>query len=98
MLPLERVLAVLGVSSRTLARRRRERRFSTDESDRVLRVARLFAKVLELYEGDRDGAATWVTTGQLVVGRCTPLDLARTELGAREVERLVGRLQQGVFS
>jgi putative toxin-antitoxin system antitoxin component (TIGR02293 family) len=51
-----------------------------------------------LFEGDRDAAVEWLTTPQTALGDRVPLDLARTEIGAREVERLVGRLDHGVFS
>jgi putative toxin-antitoxin system antitoxin component (TIGR02293 family) len=58
----------------------------------------LFGKTLELFEGDRDVATEWLTTAQPALGGAVPLDLARTEVGAREIERLVGRLEHGVFS
>jgi putative toxin-antitoxin system antitoxin component (TIGR02293 family) len=58
----------------------------------------LFANTLELFEGDRDAATDWLTTAQPALGGIVPLDLAKSEVGAREVERLVGRLEHGVFS
>jgi putative toxin-antitoxin system antitoxin component (TIGR02293 family) len=97
-LPFERVLALINIPRRTLTRRKREGRFLPDESDRLLRASRLFGKTLELFEGDRDAATEWLTTAQPALGGTIPLDLARTEVGAREVERLVNRLEHGVFS
>jgi putative toxin-antitoxin system antitoxin component (TIGR02293 family) len=64
----------------------------------LFRAARLFGRTLQLFEGDRDAAVEWLTTPQTALGDRVPLDLARTEIGAREVERLVGRLDHGVFS
>jgi putative toxin-antitoxin system antitoxin component (TIGR02293 family) len=58
----------------------------------------LFGKTLELFEGDRDAATEWLTTAQPALGGSVPLDLAKSDVGAREVERLVGRLEHGVFS
>jgi hypothetical protein len=39
------------------------------------------------------GATLWAALGGAV-----PLAVARTELGALEVERLIGRLEHGVFT
>ncbi|MEK7859978.1 MAG: antitoxin Xre/MbcA/ParS toxin-binding domain-containing protein [Chloroflexota bacterium] len=97
-LPFERLTELVDIPRRTLTRRKREGRFLPDESDRLLRASRLFGKTLELFEGDRDAATEWLTTAQPALGGAVPLDLARTEVGAREVEGLVGRLEHGVFS
>lgn len=97
-LPFESLLALVAIPRRTLTRRKREGRFLPDESDRLLRASRLFGRTLELFEGDRQAAADWLTTAQPALGGATPLDLARTDVGAREVERLIHRLEHGVFS
>jgi putative toxin-antitoxin system antitoxin component (TIGR02293 family) len=97
-LPAERVMALIDVPRRTLARRKRDGRFLPSESDRLLRAARLFGQALALFEGDRVAAKDWLETAQRALGAATPLDLARSEVGAREVERLIGRLEHGVFS
>lgn len=97
-LSFERVTDLIDIPRRTMTRRKRDGRFLPDESDRLLRASRLFGKTLELFEGDRDAATEWLTTAQPALGGTIPLDLARTEIGAREVERLVGRLEHGVFA
>ena len=98
LLSFERVTDLIDIPRRTMTRRKRDGRFLPDESDRLLRASRLFGKTLELFEGDRDVATEWLTTAQRALGGAVPLDLARTEVGAREVEQLVGRLEHGVFS
>jgi putative toxin-antitoxin system antitoxin component (TIGR02293 family) len=97
-LPLESLLALIDMPLRTLTRRKREGRFLPAESDRLLRATRLFGRTLELFEGDRHAATDWLTTAQPALGGATPLDLASTDVGAREVERLIHRLEHGVFS
>lgn len=97
-LSIERVTELVGIPRRTLTRRKREGRFLPDESDRLLRASRLFGNALELFEGDRDAATEWLTAAQPALGGATPIDLAKTDWGAREVERLIGRLEHGVFS
>ena len=97
-LPNERLLRLVDISRRTLVRRRTEGRFLPDESDRMLRTARVFAAALSLFEGDRESALSWLEEPQLAFGGAMPLDIARTEVGAREVEDLAYRLEHGVFS
>ena len=92
------VLVLVSIPRRTLTRRKREGRFHQDESDRLLRASRLFGRVLGLFEGNRDAAKHWLSEPQRALGGEVPLVLARTELGALEVERLIGRLEHGVFT
>jgi putative toxin-antitoxin system antitoxin component (TIGR02293 family) len=84
------------IPARTLARRKGEGRFDPEESDRLLRVARIFGHALDLFEGDVDGARRWLETAQVALGGLVPLDLVRTDVGAREVEQLIGRLEYGI--
>jgi putative toxin-antitoxin system antitoxin component (TIGR02293 family) len=67
-------------------------------SDHRLRASRVLAKALELFEGDRDAASEWIHSPLPALGGETPIDIARTELGARQVENLVGRIEHGVYS
>lgn len=97
-LSFDAVIALLDIPRRTMTRRKAEGRFLPSESDRLLRASRLFAEVLELFEGNRDAAAGWLEAAQPALGDAAPLDLARTEVGSREVERLIARLEHGVFS
>lgn len=94
----ETLLEWLQIAPRTLTRRKQQGRLAADESDRLLRAARVFGRALELFEGDRDGAVGWLFTAQPALGGALPAEIARTELGAREVENLVGRLEHGVYS
>lgn len=92
------IASVLGIPERTLARRKAAGTLAPDESGRLLRVATVFEKAVGLFEGDVAGAVTWLTSPKSALGHETPLDFSRTELGAREVENLIGRLEHGVFS
>lgn len=89
---------VLGIPERTLARRRASGTLSSEESERLLRVSNIFEKCLELFEGDKSATVTWLTTPKKAFNSQTPLSYSRTELGAREVENLIGRIEHGVFS
>ena len=59
---------------------------------------RVFGRALELFEGDSQAAERWLSSPRAALGGATPLELAKTEAGAREVEALIGRLEHGVFS
>lgn len=92
------IVRLLGMTQRTLARRKREGRLAPAESDRLLAVARLFARSLDLFEGDLDSAIRWLHRPQPSLGGSAPIEAAATELGTTEVERLIGRLEEGVFA
>ena len=97
-LSFERISDLIDIPRRTMTRRKREGRFLPVESDRLLRASRVFGKTLELFEGDRDAATEGLRTAQPALGGGVPLDLAKSEVGAQEVERVVGRLEHGVFA
>jgi putative toxin-antitoxin system antitoxin component (TIGR02293 family) len=96
-LPLDRITELVDIPRRTLTRRKGEGRFLPEESDRLLSASRLFGLALALFEGDPAVAADWLTRPQPGLGGAVPIDLAKTGLGAREVETLLGRLEHGVF-
>ncbi len=97
-LPAHTFAAVLHIPLRTLQRRKDEERLRPDESDRLVRLARLFGEALRLFEGDAPAARAWLESPLAALGGTTPLDLAQTEPGAGEVETLIGRLEHGVFA
>jgi putative toxin-antitoxin system antitoxin component (TIGR02293 family) len=97
-LELAKIAELIGIPDRTLARRKAAGRLSSQESERLLRISRLFEKAIDLFEGDRTAAVKWMSTPRAALDTQTPLEYSRTEVGAREVEDLIGRLEHGVFS
>jgi putative toxin-antitoxin system antitoxin component (TIGR02293 family) len=96
--PRKELAGVLSIPVSTLTRRRREGGLHVDESDRVLRIARLYDLAVAMMQGDEDAASVWLRTPQNSFDSETPLFRAGTELGARQVEDLIGRLCHGVFN
>jgi putative toxin-antitoxin system antitoxin component (TIGR02293 family) len=90
--------SLIGIPERTLARRKTAGRLSSDESERLLRISILVEKAAALFEGDVEAATTWLLSPAKYLQNQQPLYYARTEIGAREVEDLIGRLEHGVFS
>ena len=90
--------SVLGIPGRTLARRKAQGKLTPEESERLLRIAAVFDRAVDLFEGDAAAAVHWLVTPKKMFGGHSALQYSRTELGAREVENLIGRLEHGVFS
>ena len=96
-LPFEQLAAQLAISRSTLQRRKVSGRLSPDESDKVIRYSRLIQQAADFF-GDIEKARAWLKHPQYGLGGAVPLDYARTEAGAREVENLLGRMKYGVYS
>ncbi len=96
-LPLDRLASQLGLARATLHRRKTSGRLTPDESDKVVRFARLLGHAVHLF-GTVEDARRWLKSPQRGLGGAVPLDYAQTEAGAREVENLLGRIDYGVYS
>jgi len=97
-LSLEELGAVMQTPPRRLARRKTERRLTPSESERLYRLALVFEKAVNLFEGDVPAARRWLQTPNLALAQQSPLEMTETEVGAREVENLIGRLEHGVLT
>jgi putative toxin-antitoxin system antitoxin component (TIGR02293 family) len=89
--------AALHLPQRTIARRKKERKLQADESDRLLRLARVSAQAAETL-GSEEMAARWLRRPNRALGNQTPLDLIDTDIGARQVEEVLGRIEHGIIS
>lgn len=87
---------IVNIPKRTLTRRKQQGRLNADESEKVLRIARLYDRALEVFE-DQQATEKWLKEPARGLGEAIPLKYARTELGAQEVERLLIRIEHGVF-
>ena len=97
-LSIESIADVVQIPLRTLARRKKAGRLESLESERLLRLGLIFEQALDLFDGDRTAAQRWLTSPAKALGGESPLTHTQTEIGAREVEDLIGRLEHGVFS
>lgn len=97
-LPLERLRVAVRITPRTLTRRKKEKKLSPEESDRLVSVSRLLAQTFELFEGNEEAGIRWFTSPNRALGGQSPIEVAATETGTREVENLIGRLEHGVFT
>jgi putative toxin-antitoxin system antitoxin component (TIGR02293 family) len=80
---------------KTLMNRRRLGRLTPEQSDRLVRVARLIAVAEETF-GNQDKANVWLRRPTTALGGERPLDLLDTDEGARQVETLLGHIGHGI--
>ncbi|MDQ6707201.1 MAG: DUF2384 domain-containing protein [Acidobacteriota bacterium] len=96
-LTLKELAESLNLSARSLQRRRAAGRLAPFESDRVYRLARILA-LGEHFLGDHDKAVRWMKRPNRALGGVAPLAAIDTELGARTVENVLGRIAFGGVS
>ena len=87
-IPARELAAVLSIPPRTLTRRRSAERLAPDESDRLLRLARLVELTLVVFEDERAARAWLIEPKRLLDGE-SPLRHADTAPGARAVEDML---------
>jgi putative toxin-antitoxin system antitoxin component (TIGR02293 family) len=97
-LSIETIADVARIPARTLSRRKASGRLEPDESERLLRLSNLVDKATALFESDRQAAIEWLCRPQKALGDGVPLQYAKSEIGARAVEDLIGRLEHGIFT
>ncbi|GBU13450.1 hypothetical protein AwEntero_20510 [Enterobacterales bacterium] len=92
------LLEIMGINERSFARRKAENGLlKTDESERVARLIRIVDAATDLFEGDRSAALDWIRRPAPAFGGIAPVEMLASEAGALEVNRLIGRLEYGVF-
>jgi len=94
----QQLAELVQISDRTLVRRRKVGVLNSEESERLLRFARIFTLAIELFECDNSATQNWLSSTNRALGGETPLEASKTEEGSREVENLIARLEHGVFS
>jgi putative toxin-antitoxin system antitoxin component (TIGR02293 family) len=80
---------------KTLANRRKLGTLTREQSDRLVRVARVIAAAEEAF-GGREKAGTWLRRPTAALAGESPLDWLDTDEGARAVETLLGRIAHGI--
>jgi len=87
----------LVIPLRTLQHRRSKReKLTVEESDRVLRIVRVLSQT-EMVYGSRDRALYWLRRPVARLKDRAPLDLLRTDTGARLVEEILVQIDEGMF-
>jgi putative toxin-antitoxin system antitoxin component (TIGR02293 family) len=87
----------LNIPERTLTRRLKEDRLTPDESEKVLRLGRIWERAVAVFAGHA-AARDWLKTANPVLENEAPLSLLDADIGAEAVQDLLGRIEHGVFS
>jgi len=89
---------LLGISEKTLSRARAaESKLEPVASDRLVRVARVLAMAIDVLE-DEAAAVHWLKRPQIGLGGRIPLAMLTTDPGRDQVEKLLLRIEHGVYS
>lgn len=89
---------LIHIPARTYARRvAAKSRLKVPEGERAVRLMRLYDLAKKIFVTD-ENTRGWFHGKIRALGGKTPLEFARTEPGAREVENIIGRIEDGIFS
>jgi putative toxin-antitoxin system antitoxin component (TIGR02293 family) len=89
--------SLVNINEKTLERRlKAHARLKPDESERVARLMRIISLAASVLESEAH-AREWLNRPLRELGGRTPLQMTATEPGAREVERVLGRIEHGIF-
>jgi putative toxin-antitoxin system antitoxin component (TIGR02293 family) len=92
-----KVGSLVNINEKTLERRlKAHARLKPDESERVARLMRIISLAASVLESEAHARA-WLNRPLRELGGRTPLQMTATEPGAREVERVLGRIEHGIF-
>jgi len=86
------------IPARTLKHRRARREpLSTDESDKLARVVRIFDRAVAVF-GDVDRARAWLDEPKRRFEGRSPMAMLRTDIGGRMVEEFLVQIDEGMFA
>ena len=89
----------IGVSRSTFHRKQKNDALLTGhESDALARHAGLLTQAIAVFDGDGEAARQWLNCPQIGLGDAIPLECAQTSFGFREVEKLLTRVDHGVYA
>ncbi|MGA2662710.1 MAG: antitoxin Xre-like helix-turn-helix domain-containing protein [Verrucomicrobiota bacterium] len=94
---LEDMAELLRLNPRTFQRRLEEGLLNLSESERLWELSRLFYRAVDVLESE-PGAVHWFRNPIQALGWATPLSYARTAVGLRELDNILGRIEHGVYS
>jgi putative toxin-antitoxin system antitoxin component (TIGR02293 family) len=95
--PEKTVVEGIGISRTTLGRRKQTGRLGVVDSERAVRLGSVIA-LGRLALGSAAAAGRWLLKPNAALGGEVPIRLLQTDIGARQVEAVLGRSLLGGFS
>lgn len=87
----------LNIPERTLVRRKGEGVLNSEESAKLVRMARVVERASEVFD-ELDAALDWLKSPNAALSGAIPMSLLDTEIGAKAVMDTLGRIEHGVFA
>jgi putative toxin-antitoxin system antitoxin component (TIGR02293 family) len=94
---METMSRLLHTSHRNIQRKHEEELLDTLKTEKVLELAAFAQRGIEVI-GDRQGFIEWLHSPLIVLDNKTPIDFLDTSFGIQMVTKILGRLEQGVYS
>lgn len=93
----EEANAVLRVSPRTRSRWKQRQRLDADSSDKLARVARIYALAIDVLENPQHAVA-WLREPSASLHGVRPLDALATDAGTEQVVNILHQMEYGVYA
>lgn len=94
---METLSGLLHSSYRNIQRKDEDELLDTLKTEKVLELASFAQRGIEVI-GNKQSFAEWLHSSLVALGNKTPLDFLDTSFGIQMVTKLLGRLEQGVYS
>lgn len=94
---METLSGLLHSSYRNIQRKDNDELLDTLKTEKVLELAAFAQRGIEVI-GDKESFAEWLQSPLVALGNKTPLDFLDTSFGIQMVTKILGRLEQGVYS
>ena len=96
-IPEKELARIVKIPISTLAHRKRKGYLTSTVSERLYRILNLYKKAVEVFDNNPEYAKKWLKEEAYGLGGEIPLEFAKTELGAKEVELLLMQIDEGIF-
>ena len=94
-MPRERLYDLVGLSASTAKRKvAKNEKLDPHVTERLMQIGGV-EKLAEDVFGDRDRASEWLKTSNISLGNVPPLSMLGTEIGRREVSRILNAIAYG---
>jgi len=97
-IPEKELARIIKIPISTLAQRKKKGYLTSTESERLYRILNLYKKAVEVFDNNPEYAKKWLKEEAYGLDGEIPLEFAKTELGAKEVEQLLIQIDEGIFA
>ncbi len=95
-LPQKNLAQTLKLNERTLRNRSAHQRLTEIESEKSLRVARVYSKAMKVFGSD-ERARSWIVSPIKSLGNQRPIHFLETDVGTQEVLNVLNAIEWGVY-